>query len=174
QFVMQKCNLGSTSDCNNNQANWVTVTNGTQSIADGGVFTWGNDNTAAGTFAYGSGVRYRVVETVPGGWNFVNLNPCTNGLPNFSTPTTPNPAGASFRFEDSNGNRFFDCTWNNTQANTITITKQTNPDGAPGSFPFQLERCNNTSGTTCTSFNPVQFVNPNPQTIGDGQSASWT
>ena len=173
QFVLQKCNIGSTGTCNSNQANWVTVPNGTQSIADGGVFTWGNDNTAPGTFDF-SDVRYRVLETVPGGWNFVNLTSCSDGLPNFTTPTTPNPAGASFRFQDSSGDRSFDCTWNNAQANVISVTKQTSPDGSPTTFPFQLERCNNTSGTTCTSFGPPQFVSPNPQTIGDGQSAAWT
>src|SRR5262249_48340185 len=122
---------------------------------------------AAGTFVFGDVARYRVVETVPGGWNFVNLTSCTTGMPNFTTPTTPNPAGASFRFADANNQRFFDCTWNNAQSNSISVTKQTNPDGSQQQFPFQLELCNETSGTNCTG--PV-VVQPSPQQLTDGQT----
>jgi len=123
-------------------------------LSDEGSFVW--SGLAAGT--------YQLTESVPAGFTLTTPN-CDNV--HGSTDTDIANGKQIVLGEPNAGADCHDFT-NTTQQ--ISITKQTTPDGAPGAFNFQLEVCNETSGSNCTG---AVVVPPNPQSIGDGQTATW-
>ncbi|GAI20151.1 unnamed protein product, partial [marine sediment metagenome] len=69
---------------------------------------------------------YNITETVPGGWTLTSVN-CTGGTCTDITNGVSINLGAGENVT---------CTFNNTQLGSITIEKQTNPDGSTQSFNF--------------------------------------
>jgi hypothetical protein len=84
-----------------------------------------NNGTIQATVAPG---QYQSTETVPAGWD---LNSITCDDYN----STGNTGTATATFNAAAG-EIVTCTFTNTKRGTIIVEKQTNPDGAPGSFTF--------------------------------------
>lgn len=123
---------GETVTCtfNNRQDGRIVVTK--QTLPDGSAqdftFTrdYGPDFTLSDGQSNDSGFTldpgtYSVSETVPAGWTLTDAS-CSNG----SAPGSINLAAGET----------VTCTFENTQQGTITIAKETNPDGALQSFEF--------------------------------------
>ncbi|MEX2268500.1 MAG: choice-of-anchor U domain-containing protein, partial [Acidimicrobiia bacterium] len=153
-FRLEQCTETSGTGCT---GTGTFLTPDPQNLSDNGVATWGpllNDT------------NYRITETLPSGWTLTGRS-CTGGEQNGNSGAN----GQVIRLtNDNTTEQFGDCTFTNTQL-TLNVTKQTVPDAAPGTFPFRLEQCTQTSGTGCTGTGT--FLTPDPQNLSDGGTASW-
>ncbi len=116
------------------------------------------------------GSGYSVAETVPGGWVLTGAT-CTDGSPVADIALSPGETVT--------------CVFTNTRRGTIVVEKQTDPDGAPGTFTFaghaagtipddgQIVVVNLAPGTyTTTEDDPAPAFGLTSITCDDGGSAT--
>ena len=87
----------------------------------GGDFQLDDDDPVNDSGVLSPGSDYVVTEAVPAGWDLTSAT-CADGSPVTNIDLSPGETVT--------------CTFTNTQRGTIVVEKQTNPDGASGSFTF--------------------------------------
>ena len=154
QITLQRCETFIIFAC----VDWETVNSS----------SYGNGDSMSFTSLDASGNAFRVLEDVPDGYRLTNVTCGSGTLPNF-TDIFLTYDGLYFALDASTPSRT--CTFTNTQ-NRITITKATDPVGAPRDFTVNLEKCDVNILTNCLL--GFYEVDGSPATLQDAGSSVFT
>ena len=152
---LQSCGTGT------NPAGCVDIAGKSTTLGDA-AFTFTGLTTTAGTWI-------RAVETVPSGWSVASVS-CAGGSNQQTDPTNGNGSVKIVAGGTGGG----ECSFVNAQNGTVTLVKQTNPDGSPTSFPVHLRRCGSSNNNNACSGNGDPYVAPNNVSLTDNNHQTWT
>ena len=111
---------------------------------------------------------YRVQESTQAGWALTGIT-CSGGAGTDNTDLANRTGAVKLSSGSANGGA---CTFDNAQTGTVTVVKQTNPDGDPTTFPVHLRNCGSgDNNNACSGGDP--FVAPNNISIGDNGQQTW-